>query len=1660
MHYLKEDFFVVKNKRKVIRDTYNSKTISKVDKTKDNVYQILTRGNKIYGKKYNINEATKLLFLFFILLFLPIYLNKEIKYRKLIFTFDITITINNSGTHKILCDSFTNLPNEISINGNAPSEIKNEYELESGTNTIIMKWNSDLGNCNNMFNGLSNIDSIEFSNFESTNIVEMYSMFNGCSSIKSLDFSHFDTSKVAVMHYIFNGCSSLESIIFGNDFTKSVNNMDSMFRDCSSLESIDLSKFDTSNVVNMNFMFAGCSKLASLDLRGFNTENVIDMPNMFEGCSSLVSLDLSNWDMRKVITMTSMFRMCTSLTNLNLNFAYSTESLTNIPNMFDGCSSLVSLDLSNLDVRKVVNMAAMFLGCTSLTDLNLNFAYTTESLTNMANIFNGCSELLSIDLSKFNTLKVSDFGGLFSNCKKLISLDLSNFNTNSLTSLRETFMNCESLESLDINHFIANQVTNMRACFLNCKNLRSLDLSSFETPNLIEMWGTFKDCSSLETLKVNNFNDEKVTDMSMTFQGCSSLISLDLSSFKASSATTIYHLFEGCTALKSLNMPNFVADKITDFGALFLNCKSLESLDLSSFKTDSATSMWHMFEGCNSLQYLDISNFNTESVNTMESMFFNCNSLTSLYLNNFNTENVNNMASMFYNCYSLNKLDIDQFNPKTVTTMYNMFYNCSSLRSLNLTNFDTQSVQNMESMFCDCNSLQYLDLSSFNTQSATTMASMFSNCKSLASINLQSFDTSNVNNLANMFNGCSSLTSLDINHFNLASVTSFDRMLYGCHEDLIYCFKEEIINENFKNELNNYENNCLDICILQSNKYINETKECIQNCQDSGYKYEYQNLCYISCPKGSHKSSEDSFFCEEGLVCENYYNSDKTDCYDEIPPGYYENDPDEKTVVKCSNECSECDLSSTQNNLCKECNNNEGYYSKYNDPSNISPYIKCYNTEQIGYYLDNSAKIYKPCFSTCKKCEGPGTSDNNNCNECIDDNYQFNNGNCIDLNNIGHPDSTYVEKNDNPTTNLDITTNINEPFNNPSTNLEITTIVNEPTITSELADNYKYFYEVNEDINKIKNLYTNYTFIDVTKELLEFLVEKFHLDKKEKIYILINDYPSDKSNKATTDYDYRIFSENGTELNLSEIKEDIYVDIYVPITDLNLINYNYSKHFAEQGYDIYDKNSDFYNDVCTPASIGKSDIVLKDRRKDIYPNNVTLCEDGCIYNGINVEEERIICSCNLNGNKNNTDEAEDDFLKEDDGNFLTYFLDNINYKIFKCYSLIASFKNLKKNYAFYTISGVYAVILILNLIFRFYSFKNFGASMLEKIPSAKKNQNEENILPKERRKTSALNLMKNEPNKRKKTMDNRSELKKKTKKKKRKIKNHNSCNLVKINLYNNINNINEINKNFIKTGNDCLLENNLEIDKKKSSRKTINENSNDMNNETNNEKFDKKDINELAYNQAIIYDKRNIFQIFGSLIIVKLELINIFCGNEKFKIILICEYILSLLLNFFFNTLLYSDDVISDNYHNNGELDFFVSLVLSLLSNIITSIILYYIKFSKGIDERIELILELKSKNDYIRNLIIYNKYLRLKFICFFIGEIFIVSGSFYYIVIFCIVYNSSKVNIIINYLISLVESLITALLISIIILITRKIGLCYKNKYLYNTSKYINDKF
>jgi len=190
-------------------------------------------------------------------------------------------------------------------------------------------------NCNYLFYGYTNLTSIDFANFDTSNVTNMSQMFNGASGLTDLDLSSFNTSNVTSMQYMFVNTSNLTRLDLSNFDTSNVTNMLGMFQNATGLTSLDLSSFDTSNVTTMVQMFSGTSKLTSLDLSNFNTSQVTTMQSMFQAASSLTSLDLSSFDTSNVTTMTQMFYQTGSLTNIDFRNAVFT-SVTGSSSMFNG----------------------------------------------------------------------------------------------------------------------------------------------------------------------------------------------------------------------------------------------------------------------------------------------------------------------------------------------------------------------------------------------------------------------------------------------------------------------------------------------------------------------------------------------------------------------------------------------------------------------------------------------------------------------------------------------------------------------------------------------------------------------------------------------------------------------------------------------------------------------------------------------------------------------------------------------------------------------------------------------------------------------------------------------------------------------------------------------------------------------------------------------------------------------------------------------------------------------------------------------------------------------------------------------------------------------------------------------------------------------------
>lgn len=66
----------------------------------------------------------------------------------------------------------------------------------------------------------------------------------------------------------------------------------------------------------------------------------------------------------------------------------------------------------------------------------------------MFGIFWNCNFLTSLDVSNWDTSKVTDMSGIFSGCNSLTSLDVSKWNTSKVTDMSWMFYNCNSLASI------------------------------------------------------------------------------------------------------------------------------------------------------------------------------------------------------------------------------------------------------------------------------------------------------------------------------------------------------------------------------------------------------------------------------------------------------------------------------------------------------------------------------------------------------------------------------------------------------------------------------------------------------------------------------------------------------------------------------------------------------------------------------------------------------------------------------------------------------------------------------------------------------------------------------------------------------------------------------------------------------------------------------------------------------------------------------------------------------------------------------------------------------------------------------------------------------------------------------------------------------------
>ena len=341
---------------------------------------------------------------------------------------------------------------------------------------------------------LETITGLEYLN--TAKVTNMRYMFYSCSSLTSLDVTHFNTAKVTDMGYMFYNCSSLTTIYAS-------------------------SKFVTPQVSTSFNMFYNCKKLKGEEewTKGKATDKTY--AKTAGGYFRDKAYDNRPWV--KYADGTLTFR-CGYKKTLGEN-EYELNSGENWPKWFTYASKIskVVFEASFANARPT-NCYAWFVNFKNLTQIEGIENLNTENVTSMRDMFNGCSSLISLDVTNFNTAKVTDMRYMFYCCSKLTSLDVTKFNTEKVTNMSYMFYNCKALTSLDVTNFNSENVTNMNWMFYNCSKLTSLDVTNFNTENVTNMSFMFSGCSTLTTIYVNDkFVIDKVTNGSYMFENCTNL---------------------------------------------------------------------------------------------------------------------------------------------------------------------------------------------------------------------------------------------------------------------------------------------------------------------------------------------------------------------------------------------------------------------------------------------------------------------------------------------------------------------------------------------------------------------------------------------------------------------------------------------------------------------------------------------------------------------------------------------------------------------------------------------------------------------------------------------------------------------------------------------------------------------------------------------------------------------------------------------------------------------------------------------------------------------------------------------------------------------------------------------------------------------------------
>lgn len=295
---------------------------------------------------------------------------------------------------------------------------------------------------------------------------------------------------------------------------------------------------------------------------------------------------------------------------------------------------------------------------------------------------------------------------------------------------------------LNLSSFNTSKVTNMANMFSHT-NLHSLiGIENFDVSNVVDMSDMFYqfNTGTSTILNLSSWNTSKVFNM-CEFAYSNHITEIH-GNFNISNVGS-YHFSRAFCGNNIVVLPNFTGSfksSDTSMWSTFAYTKITDSPDINFYNVRNAESC---FRNCSHL--VNVLNYDLSTLGVMDEMFYGCTNLVNIP--NFNTSKVSLLERTFSYC-SIE--EIPYLNYDKVYSLKGTFSNCLHLTEARY--IFTNNCYNMDSTFADCTNL--VEVSELNTHNVFTMNNMFRHCNNLSNNSIQNIVNmclnSNITNTARM----------------------------------------------------------------------------------------------------------------------------------------------------------------------------------------------------------------------------------------------------------------------------------------------------------------------------------------------------------------------------------------------------------------------------------------------------------------------------------------------------------------------------------------------------------------------------------------------------------------------------------------------------------------------------------------------------------------------------------------------------------------------------------------------------------------------------------------------------------------------------------------------------------------------------------------------